>query len=194
MLPYRCGFEDNIAVCPYRKSGLNKMNCPIWNTGIFKINGDVSEKIIVDIFSNTNLEIYKYYTDDVSKQKIKSSLKHIDAENFWNMLVELYQDCQMFQSYFESFAVICNPNSSVSDKVMSVIKTVYDSSKNGNVSDYTPQKAIIEIGFNEIAKQAKYAIHATQFYKNSNNKVFIDFMIEVVADKTLDALKEKLGY
>lgn len=194
MLPYRCKFKDNLTMCPYRKSGLNNMNCPILNTGIFKVSGNISEKMVVNIFSSTNLEIFKHNENIVSRHKIKNLLNSEDVENFWNMLVELYQDCQMLQSYFESFAVICNPDSTISDKIISVIRSAYENSKNGNVSDYTPQKAIIEIGFNEISKQAKYAIHATQFYKNSNNKVFIDFMIEVVSDKTFDALKEKLGY
>lgn len=194
MLPYMCRFKDNLSMCPYRKSGLNNMNCPILNTGIFKVNGDISEKIVVNIFSITNLEIFKHNEDIVSRHKIKDLLSYEDSENFWNMLAELYQDCQMLQSYFESFALICNPDSTISDKIISVIRSAYENSKNKNVSNYTPQKAIIEIGFNEIVEQTKYAIHATKFYKNSNNKKFIDFMIDAVAEKTLEFLKEKFGF
>ncbi len=184
-----CQTYPNGYNCPYLRYGFNGDSCPLAKTGIYITSLKLPDKIATEIFSSQNKIIFKGRKPVNALQIVKNSLSESTLTDFWTMLGRFYDTHELFSANFDFFASVFNPNISREDKETKLLRVIYVNNKFSPNEYYTKKDIAYKLVSKEIEKQIKLAIHTTDFYINSVEKDFIDFMIEVIADKTSDALK-----
>lgn len=184
-----CKTYPNAFSCPYFNCGFNSSNCPLLKSGLFTFSLSLPENITSEIFSNQNRAIFRGRSHANALKITKDSLSESTLTDFWTLLGRFFDAHELLFANFDFFANVFNPNVSMKDKESKLLRLIYVNNKFYTNKHYTKKDIAYKLVSKEIEKQIKLAIQITDFYKNSNEKDFIDFMIEVIADKTSDALK-----